>query len=114
MEAALRSVYKLATNQELENIDFVAIRGLQGVKEASVKILDKTFNVAVVSGLSNAKQLIDEILLGKRTYHFVEVMACPGGCIGGGGQPIITIRVTDLKDLWIAACLCMTWTKALN
>jgi len=97
MEAALRSVYKLVTNQELENIDFVGIRGLQGVKEASVKIADKTYNVAVVNGLSNAQQLIDDILLGKRNYHFVEVMACPGGCIGGGGQPIANDK-TDRFD----------------
>jgi iron-only hydrogenase group A len=99
MEAALRTVYEMATGEELSNLDFKAVRGLEGVKEASISILDKTFNVAVASGLGNARKLIEEVLSGKKNYHFVEIMACPGGCIGGGGQPILNNKIDRLERI---------------
>ncbi len=99
MEAALRTVYEVATGEELKNLDFKAVRGLEGVKEASITILDKTYNVAVTSGLGSTRKLVEEVLSGKKNYHFVEIMACPGGCIGGGGQPILNNKIDRLERI---------------
>ncbi|KAB3530703.1 NADH-dependent [FeFe] hydrogenase, group A6 [Alkaliphilus serpentinus] len=88
MEAALRTVYEVVTGEELENIDFVNLRGIEGFKEAVVKVGDLDVKVAVVNSLMSAKKVLDMVKEGKADYHFVEVMCCPGGCIGGGGQPI--------------------------
>jgi NADH-quinone oxidoreductase subunit G/NADP-reducing hydrogenase subunit HndD len=88
MEAALRTVYEVVTGKELENIDFTNLRGIKGFKESTIKIGDLEVKVAVVNSLSNAKMVLDMIKEGKCKYHFIEVMCCPGGCIGGGGQPI--------------------------
>lgn len=88
MEAALRTVYEVVTGEELENIDFKDLRGIEGFKEAVVKVGDLDVKVAVVNSLQNAKKVLDMIKEGKADYHFIEVMCCPGGCIGGGGQPI--------------------------
>lgn len=88
MEAALRSVYELATGTALNNIEFTDVRGLEGIKEATVVINDQPVKVAVAHGLSNAKKILDYIDSGKCDYTFIEIMCCPGGCIGGGGQPI--------------------------
>jgi NADP-reducing hydrogenase subunit HndD len=102
MEAALRTVYEIVTGQPFpfENLHVQPIAGLTGVKEASVDIEQTvpeweflkgaTLNVAVAHGLSNAQKVIDRIRNGEANYHFVEVMTCPGGCIGGGGQPRLT------------------------
>ena len=90
MEAALRTAHYLLTGMELENLKIDAVRGLKGQKEARVKVGDLDIGVAVVSGLQNARRLLDEIRAGKRDVHFVEVMTCPGGCINGGGQPFST------------------------
>ena len=90
MEAALRTAYELVTGEALENIDLVAVRGVEGVKEASVKVGDVTLNVAVAHGTANAAKLLDAIKAGEKTYHFIEVMGCPGGCVTGGGQPIVS------------------------
>ncbi len=90
MEAALRTVYEVVTGETLANVDFEAVRGLEGVKEATVKVGDLDVKVAVASGLSNARKLMDLIMEGKADYHFIEIMCCPGGCLGGGGQPIPT------------------------
>jgi len=90
MEAALRTVYEVVTGETLANIDLVAVRGLEGVKEATVKVGDLDVKVAVASGLANAKKLMDKVAAGKADYHFIEIMCCPGGCLGGGGQPIPT------------------------
>lgn len=87
MEAALRTSYEWISNKTLKNIDFEAVRGLDGVKEASLEINGNIINVAVVNGLKNAKHLLDNIESTSKKYHFIEVMACPGGCINGGGQP---------------------------
>jgi iron only hydrogenase large subunit-like protein len=88
MEAALRTAYKLVTGEELEGVDIAPVRGMDGVKTASVNAGQLTLNVAVAHGLRNVRQLLEEIRAGKSPYHLIEVMACPGGCVGGGGQPL--------------------------
>ncbi|NLY50612.1 MAG: 2Fe-2S iron-sulfur cluster binding domain-containing protein [Firmicutes bacterium] len=88
MEAALRTVYEVVTGETLENLDFTEVRGLEGVKEASVDLNGKTVKVAVAHGLANAKKVLERIKAGEGDWQFVEIMCCPGGCIGGGGQPI--------------------------
>jgi len=88
MEAAIRTAYHLVTGKELGNLEVQAVRGLTGVKEAHVQVDGIELGVAVVSGLGNASRLLDQIRAGRNDLHFIEVMTCPGGCIGGGGQPI--------------------------
>lgn len=88
MEAALRSAHYLITGQNPDPDSFVDVRGMKGWKEAKFDIAGKTLNVAVASGLGNARKLMDAIKNKEVSYDFVEVMACPGGCAGGGGQPI--------------------------
>ena len=88
MEAALRTAYELMTEDELPGIDFAPARGLSdGIKEASVNINGTEVNIAISHGLKNAREVLEAMKDG-REYHFVEFMSCPGGCIGGGGQPI--------------------------
>ncbi len=87
MEAALRTAYEWITNSTLEELDFKSVRGLEGIKEASLIIDGNKINIAIVNGLANAKNLLDNIEDTSKKYHFIEVMACPGGCINGGGQP---------------------------
>lgn len=90
MEAALRTAYEWIAEQTLEKLDFTAVRGLEGVKEASVEIPKLGLvKVAVVNGLGNAARLLARLAAGEVEYHFIEFMACPGGCLGGGGQPRI-------------------------
>jgi len=86
MEAALRTVYEVVTGENLELLDFHQVRGFEGLKEATVQVGDLEVKVAVVHGLSNAKQLLKRMRDGQADYHFIEVMSCPGGCIGGGGN----------------------------
>ncbi|MHB0946517.1 MAG: NADH-dependent [FeFe] hydrogenase, group A6 [Sedimentisphaerales bacterium] len=88
MEAAVRSAYFLLTGQEYPEEKIPAVRGLKGHKEVKLKIGDLEVGAAVVSGLGNARKLLDEIRAGRKDIHFIEVMTCPGGCINGGGQPI--------------------------
>ncbi len=105
MEAALRTVYKLVTGKELENIELTDVRGLEGVKEATINLGGKDVSVAVVHGLGNIREILDQIREGKSPYTFIEVMCCPGGCIGGGGQPIPTndeIRKKRIEGLYKA------------
>ena len=111
MEAALRTVYELVTGRELpmENLHVKPVEGLEGVKEASLMITDTvddwkflegvTANVAVAHGLQNARKVLEAIKRGEKQYHFVEVMTCPGGCIGGGGQPRYTDDSIRLKRI---------------
>ncbi|KLO23589.1 ferredoxin [Marinitoga sp. 1197] len=99
MEAALRTAYEILTGKELEKLDFVSVRGLTKVKEAKVEINGKTIKVAVVNTLGAARKLLEKIKNGEVEYHFVEFMACPGGCIGGGGQPIPTNEEVLLKRM---------------
>ena len=90
MEAALRTVADILTGEDLKKIDYIPVRGMEGIKEASVNINGVDVKVAVAHGTGNAAKLLDNIKNGKADYHFIEVMACPGGCINGGGQPILT------------------------
>ena len=89
MEAALRTAYHALTGKEHELIKFEAVRGFDGIREASLDINGTTVNVAVAHGMKNAKILLDDIRAGKSKYHFIEIMGCPGGCIAGGGQPYV-------------------------
>jgi NADH-quinone oxidoreductase subunit G len=89
-EAALRAVYEMATGQTLEKVNFEAVRGFKGLKETAVNLNGQDIKIAVVQGLNNAKKLLKQIKEGKASYHMIEVMACPGGCISGAGQPINT------------------------
>ncbi len=86
MEAALRTAVETLTGEELKNLDFTDVRGTEGIKEATYPVAGLEVKVAVVSGLSNAKTLLDRVKSGESTYHFIEVMGCPGGCVNGGGQ----------------------------
>lgn len=88
MEAALRTVYEVVTEQELKDVNFTVVRGMEGIKEAAVDLNGTVVKVAVAHGLSNARKVMDQVRAGESPYHFIEIMACPGGCIGGGGQPI--------------------------
>jgi NADH-quinone oxidoreductase subunit G len=87
IEAAVRTAYEWVTGEELESLDFTALRGLQGIKEAKVAIGDRELSIAVSSGLGNARKLLNRIRSGEAHYDAIEIMACPGGCIDGGGQP---------------------------
>ncbi len=92
MEAALRSAYFLLTGKELEPVDIAPVRGMEGIKEAEIEINGTKVKVAVAHGLGNARKLLEKVVdqlekTGKSEYHFIEIMACPGGCVGGGGQP---------------------------
>jgi len=89
MEAALRTVYEILQGKPLPQTDFKPARGLQGIKTAEVPIGESTIRIAVAHGLKNARVLLDEMAAGKSPYHFIEIMSCPGGCIGGGGQPVL-------------------------
>ncbi len=89
MEAALRTVADILTGEDLKNIEYLPVRGMEGIKEASVTVNGMEIKVAVAHGTANAAKLLDRIKSGEANYHFVEIMACPGGCINGGGQPII-------------------------
>ena len=104
MEAALRTAVETLTDSKLEGqaLDFTEVRGTKGIKEATYKVGDLDVRVAVASGLANARELLDSIRAGKAHYDFVEIMACPGGCVNGGGQPIQPASVrngTDIKAL---------------
>ncbi len=95
MEAAVRTAHFLLTGKELEHLEAPAFRGLEGVKESTVRIGDVELGLAVASGLGNARKVIEEVKAGRKKLHFIEVMTCPGGCIGGGGQ----LMGTDPKAL---------------
>ncbi len=88
MEAAIRTGHYMITGKEMEDLKIEHLRGLEGIKEAKVKVGELELGVAVVSGLGNARKLLDQIKDGRDDIHFIEVMTCPGGCINGGGQPI--------------------------
>jgi len=90
MEAALRSVYFLLTQEELKDLNFESVRGIEGFKEATVPIKSMNVKVAVVNSLGQARKLMEKVEKGEVDYHFIEVMTCPGGCIAGGGQPFNT------------------------
>ncbi|MBR5409764.1 MAG: [Clostridia bacterium] len=99
MEAALRTAYEVLTGEELKNLEFHDVRGTEGIKEATYEIAGNVIRVAVVSGTANAKKLLTMIKNGEKDYDFVEVMACPGGCVNGGGQPIVPASVRNFTDV---------------
>jgi len=99
MEAALRTAYETITGKDLERLNFEDVRGKEGIKKASVKIGDKEVKVAVAHGLGNAKKILEEINKGEADYQFVEIMACPGGCVMGGGQPIVDSKTRNDIDV---------------
>lgn len=99
MEAALRTVYEIVEKNELEELEFTAVRGTEGIKEAAVTLAGKEIKVAVAHGLGNARKLLESIRSGEKSYDFVEIMACPGGCVTGGGQPICSSQVRMDVDL---------------
>lgn len=88
MEAALRTAYEIHTGKTLDNVDFEGVRGIENLKEATIDVDGFELKVAVAHGLGTARKLMNEIRAGKSQYHAIEIMACPGGCIGGGGQPL--------------------------
>ncbi len=90
MEAALRTVAEVLTGKSLQHIEFTAVRGMEGIRESTLDINGMPVRVAVAHTLKNARTLLDQIKAGASPYHFIEVMTCPGGCLGGGGQPIPT------------------------
>ena len=99
MEAALRTAQDTLTGEDLKEINFEAVRGGEGIKRATVEIAGKEIKVVAASGLKNAQKILEEIKSGKADYQFVEIMACPGGCIMGGGQPIKTSKERMEKDI---------------
>ncbi len=102
MEAALRTVYEVVTGKTLEKLEFDGVRGFEGVKEATVQMGDLEVKVAVAHGTGNAARLLDAVKSGEKHYHFIEIMGCPGGCVTGGGQPIVCADVqaeVNVKEL---------------
>lgn len=99
MEAALRTVYEVVAGHELLEINFTAVRGMEGIKEAAVEVGDMVVRVGVAHGLAQARKLMEQIARGESPYHFIEIMCCPGGCIGGGGQPIPTTNEVRQKRI---------------
>jgi NADH-quinone oxidoreductase subunit G len=87
IEAAVRTAYEWLTKETLENVNFEALRGFDGIRRASVKINDLDVKIGIAHGLGNARKLLEIIRDGKEEFHAIEIMACPGGCVGGGGQP---------------------------
>jgi iron only hydrogenase large subunit-like protein len=87
MEATLRAASELVTGRPADRLEFTEVRAVEGLKETYVAIGDRNIHVGVANGLHNAKQLLDKVVRGQEQFHVIEVMACPGGCIGGGGQP---------------------------
>lgn len=99
MEAALRTVVEVVTGKDAPSIDFKEVRGTKGLKEATYDIAGTKVKVAVCSGLKNARELMNRVKEGTADYHFIEIMACPGGCVNGGGQPIKSADVRNNKDI---------------
>ncbi len=99
MEAALRTAYEAITGKTLEDVNFTAVRGMDGIKEASVKIGDLDVNVAVASSTGKASELLEMVKKGEKNYTFIEIMGCPGGCVNGGGQPIVSSQIRNWTDI---------------
>ena len=99
MEAALRTAAEKISGEKLESLEFTDVRGMNGIKEASVNIAGTTYKVAAASGLANANALLTKIKSGEADYQFIEIMACPGGCVNGGGQPHQPAAVRALNDV---------------
>lgn len=87
IEAATRTAYEWVTGEKLENVEFTQLRGMDGIRSAAVQVGDMTLNIGIAHGLGNARKLLEDIKAGRSHFHAIEIMACPGGCVGGGGQP---------------------------
>ncbi len=98
MEAAIRTVADVLTGEDLKEIDYTDVRGIKGIKEATVTVAGKELHVAVASGTGNAEKLLSAIKAGEKSYDFIEIMACPGGCVNGGGQPIVPAEEKSVLD----------------
>ncbi len=99
MEAAVRTVSEILSGKPAADIEYSDVRGVEGIKEAEIKLEGLTLKAAVAHGLSNARKLMEKIKSGESEYHFVEIMACPGGCVNGGGQPIQPSEVRSWTDI---------------
>ncbi|MBQ8884658.1 MAG: iron hydrogenase small subunit [Oscillospiraceae bacterium] len=99
MEAALRTAVETLTGETLPKLDFVEVRGTEGIKEATYNVAGMDVKVAVVSGLGNARELLNKVKNGEADYHFIEIMGCPGGCVNGGGQPQQPAYVRNTVDI---------------
>ena len=99
MEAALRTAYEKVTGEELKKLEFEEVRGKEGIKKSTIKMGEKEIKVAVAHGLANAQKILEEIKNGNADYQFVEIMACPGGCVMGGGQPIVSSKKRNDIDV---------------
>lgn len=99
MEAALRTAVESLTGNKVDKIDFEEVRGMKDIKKATYKVGDLEIKVAVASGLANARKLLEMVKKGEEEFHFIEIMACPGGCINGGGQPIHPARERNFTDI---------------
>lgn len=99
MEAALRTAVETLTGETLGSLDFEEVRGTKGIKEASYLVNGLEVKVAVASGLANAREILEKIRRGEADYHFIEIMACPGGCVNGGGQPQVPAEVRNFQDI---------------
>ncbi len=99
MEAALRTAVDVLTGKDNESYDFIEVRGTEGIKEATYDVNGIKLNICVVSGLDNAKKVLNAVKNGEKKYDFIEVMCCPGGCVNGGGQPIHPNSVRETVDI---------------
>ncbi|QGU94069.1 ferredoxin [Clostridium bovifaecis] len=95
-EAALRTVFEIVSGEKLDDIEFNMVRGIEGVKEAEVNLPNgKSISTAVINGLGNAREVLEQVRRGEKHYDFIEVMACEGGCVTGGGQPIVSSKIRE-------------------
>ena len=97
LEAAVRTAYNMLTGDDLEQLEVKELKEMRGIKESRIEILGKEVKVAVASGLANARRHLERIRDGKAHYEIIEIMACPGGCIGGAGQPLLRGNVSKLE-----------------
>ena len=102
IEAACRTAYEIITGKTLPKIDFEELRGLEGVRSAVVDIDGVKLNIGIAHGLSNARKLLEQVKRGESDFHVIEIMACPGGCIDGGGQPLHHGNSEIIKARWQA------------
>ena len=99
MEAAIRTAVDTLEGKSIEKVEYQEVRGEKEIKEATLEVAGKTIKIAVASGLANARKIMEQIKKGESPYHFVEIMACPGGCVMGGGQPIKSSKIRSTVDV---------------
>ena len=99
IEAAARTAYEVFTGKTLGKVDFTELRGLEGVREATIDFDGTPIHLGIAHGLGNARKLLDQVRKGEVQYHAIEVMACPGGCVNGGGQPQVPASVRNFTDI---------------